>query len=85
MGDLRVSASYCTNNQKSYFILHCFVTVTDCQKFSYFLPVTYQIDVRKVKFLQKFQSSDNHIIFEESRNWCEEYFLTIWESDTQCL
>jgi len=35
--------------------------VTDCQKFSYFLPVTYQIDIRTVKFLQKFQSSDNHI------------------------
>jgi len=26
-----------------------------------FLPVTYQIDIRTVKFLQKFQSSDNHI------------------------
>ena len=35
--------------------------VTDCQKFSHFLPVTYQIDIRTVKFLQKFQSSDNHI------------------------
>jgi len=35
--------------------------VTDCQKCSYFLPVTYQIDIRTVKFLQKFQSSDNHI------------------------
>ena len=42
--------------------------VTDCQKFSYFLPVTYQIDIRTVctnygtvKFLQKFQSSDNQI------------------------
>ena len=58
--------------------------VTDCQKFSYFLPVTYQIDIRTVKFLQKFESSD-HIIFEESRNRCEEYFLTIWESDPQCL
>ena len=31
--------------------------VTDCQKFSLF----YQsIDIRTVKFLQKFQSSDNH-------------------------
>ena len=35
--------------------------VTDCQKFPHFLPVTYQIDIRTVKFLQKFQSSDNHI------------------------
>jgi len=35
--------------------------VTDCQKFSHFLPVIYQIDIRTVKFLQKFQSSDNHI------------------------
>jgi len=35
--------------------------VTDYQKFSHFLPVTYQIDIRTVKFLHKFQSSDNHI------------------------
>ena len=35
--------------------------VTDYQKFSHFLPVTYQIDIRTVKFLNKFQSSDNHI------------------------
>jgi len=26
-----------------------------------FLPVTYQTDIRTVKFIQKFQSSDNHI------------------------
>jgi len=39
----------------------CIAVVTDCQKFSYFLSVTYQIDLRTVKFLQKFQSSDNHI------------------------
>jgi len=39
-----------------------FITVvTDCQKFSHFLPVTYQIDILTVKCLQKFQSSDNHI------------------------
>jgi len=31
--------------------------VTDRQKFSLFLPVTYQT----VRFLQKFQSSDNHV------------------------
>ena len=37
------------------------LVVTDCQKFSQFLPVTYQIDIRTVKFLQKFQSNDNHI------------------------
>ena len=37
--------------------------VTDCQKFSHFLPVTYQTDIRTVKFLQKFSpdSRDNHI------------------------
>jgi len=35
--------------------------VTDCQKFSYFLPVSYDIDIHTVKFLQKFQSSDNQI------------------------
>ena len=33
--------------------------VTDCQKCSYYLPVSYQIDIRTVKFLHKFQSSDN--------------------------
>jgi len=35
--------------------------VTDCQKFSHFLPVAYQIGILVVKVLKKFQSSDNHI------------------------
>jgi len=33
--------------------------VTDCQIFYHFLPVTYQTDIRTVKFIEKFQSSDN--------------------------
>ena len=35
--------------------------ITKCQKFFRFLPVTYQIDIRTAKFLQKFMTSDNSI------------------------
>ena len=50
-----------TRSFMKFFRTGSVTVVTDCQKFSYFLPVTYQIDIRTVKFLQKFQSSDNHI------------------------
>ena len=35
--------------------------VTDCQKFSHFFTSHLPIGIRTVKFLQKFQSSDNHV------------------------
>jgi len=37
------------------------VVVTDCQKRFTFLPVSYQIDIRTTKFLEKFTSSENLI------------------------
>jgi len=33
----------------------------DCQKFFGFLPISYQIDIRTAKFLEKFIISDNGI------------------------
>ena len=49
-----------------------------------FLISTYRIDTRTVKFLQKFQFSDNHIhyIFEE-RKVCVKKFFSQYESDPQ--
>ena len=35
--------------------------VTDCQKHFKFLPVSYLIDIRTTKFLEKFTSSENLI------------------------
>ena len=35
--------------------------VDECQKFFRFLPVTYQIDIRMAKFLQKFMINENSI------------------------
>jgi len=35
--------------------------VRDCQKQFKFLPVSYQIDIRTTKFLEKFTSSENLI------------------------
>jgi len=35
--------------------------VHECQKLFRFLPVTYQIDIRTAKFLQKFMTNDNSI------------------------
>ena len=57
--------------------------VTDCQKFSYFLPVTslYQIDIRTVKFLQKFPSSDNHICNLFSKK-AEIVLVHLWMAST---
>jgi len=35
--------------------------ISDCQKFFGFLPITYQIDIRTARFLEKFMTSDNGI------------------------
>jgi len=35
--------------------------VSDCQKFFGFLPISYQIDIRTAKFVEKFMISDNGI------------------------
>ena len=35
--------------------------ITDCQKQFQFLPVSYLIDIRTTKFLEKFTSSENLI------------------------
>ena len=35
--------------------------VTECQKFYNFLPVSYRIDVRTVRFLDRFISSENYL------------------------
>jgi len=41
------------------------LVVSDCQKFFGFLPVTYQIDIRTAKFLEKIMISDNGICMFE--------------------
>jgi len=56
-----VTANKLLKNVLKLFLTGSVTVVTDCQKFSHFLPVTYQIDIRTAKFLQKFQSSDNQI------------------------
>jgi len=38
--------------------------VDECQKFFRFLPVTYQIDIRTAKFLQKFMINANSKFFQ---------------------
>ena len=35
--------------------------VEDCQRFLSFLPVSYQVDVRTAKFLQKYKATENRI------------------------
>jgi len=35
--------------------------VEDCQRFLNFLPASYQVDVRTVKFLQKYKALENRI------------------------
>ena len=35
--------------------------VEDCQRFLNFLPVSYQVDVRTVKFLEKYKALENGI------------------------
>jgi len=35
--------------------------ISDCQKFVGFLPITYQINIRTARFLEKFVISDNSI------------------------
>jgi len=39
----------------------CVALVEDCQKFLNFLPASYQVDVKTVKFLQKYKALENRI------------------------
>jgi len=36
--------------------------VEDCQRFLSFLPVSYQVDVRTAKFLQKCKATENKFV-----------------------
>jgi len=54
--------------------------VEDCQRFLSFLPVSYQVDVRTAKFLQKYKATENRIcsLFGDEadrqlRNLCTTY------------
>jgi len=56
--------------------------VEDCQRFLNFLPASYQVDVRTVKFLQKYKALENRIcsLFGQEadrqlRNLCTAYNL----------
>jgi len=45
--------------------------VTDCQKHFKFLPVSYLIDIRTTKFVEKFTSSENLICFRFAKQATE--------------
>ena len=63
--------------------------VSDCQKFFGFLPVSYQIDIRTAKFLEKiakFMTSDNGIcmLFERHAKIGINKILSTYGKSIQC-
>ena len=54
--------------------------IRDCQKQFQFLPVSYLIDIRTTKFLEKFASSENLIcsLFTKQATETHNNILKIW-------
>ena len=66
--------------------------VEDCQKFLNFLPASYHVDVRTVKFLQKYKASENgscSLFGQEAdrqlRNLCTAYNLSSGSSASKII
>ena len=62
--------------------------VEDCHKFLNFLPAIYQVDVRTVKFLQKYKALKNRLGQEadrQLRNLCTAYNLPSGSSASKII
>jgi len=66
--------------------------VEDCQRFLNFLPVSYQVDVRTAKFLQKYKATEKricilfgHEVDRQLRTLCTIYKLPIDSSASKII